>query len=142
MDSRQVDMKVANLASKRKALYDQMNIRKEKMADLQEQVAKFEEQIQLIDQNIAKIKVRAEKEAGQEADSNQPDEVEESDGAITTGGLDASSQSTGGDYGGWRHYKKVGDTKTRKKTCKKKKCKKKNVYDFVDHVWDSNGDGE
>lgn len=142
MADRQTNMKIAGLVNRRQQFQDQINTRKEDITELQEQIDKFEEQVQVIDQNIARMKVRAEKEVEDEQPLDAP--VEESDAATTTGSLDASSQSSGGDYGGWRHYSKVGEVQRRAKpecdTKKKKKCKKKNVYDFMDHVWDSDGD--
>jgi len=145
MDSQQ---QILSLAKKRESLQDQMNRKKSRIAAIQDNVDNYDEQIQHIDKQIATLKFRdAQAEADKKnepskADDKNPMEVEEeADAATTTGSLDASSQSSGGDYGGWRHYAKVGSTLKRNEP--KKKKKKKNIYKFMDHVWDDSiGDGE
>jgi len=139
MDSQQ---QILNLAKKRENLQDQVNKKKSLIANIQDKIGGYEEQIQQIDKQIATIKYRDAQQDAQlakekEKNSDNPMEVEEeADAAITTGALDASSQSVGGDYGGWRHYSKIGDTSTRKTPKVKKAKKKKNIYKFMEHVWD------
>lgn len=149
MDTEKTNAMIMNLASKRQALQQEIRKRREKILDLQEDVAGIEEKVQEIDANIAKIKVRASREeeknkdardANDIEDGDTPLEVEEDapmagDGAISTAALSAASTSTGGDFGGWRHYSKVGDTQKRSTSDKKKK-KKKKFYEYMDSYWD------
>jgi len=145
MDSEKTNNMIANLASKKQQLQDQISKKREIVLKFQNDIADLEEKSQQIENNISNIKLRAEKEASmndrkKSINNDKPKitDVEE-DAAITTGAMDVASISTGGDFGGWRHYSKVGDTVKRTPT-KKKKIRK--IVEFMESVFDSieNGD--
>lgn len=128
---------IINLTRQRENLQDNVNTRKDEIRKIQDEIDKYNEDIEEIDKRISRLKVQsAEKYKNIK---NEPVE-EEADAAITTGALDASSQSSGGDYGGWRYYSRIGDTEKRPKM--KKVKKKKNIYNYMEHVWDNSIDGE
>ena len=148
MESQQ---QILGLAKKRESIQDQINRKKSQIADIQKGIDKYDEQLQYIDKQIANIKykdakndVDNKKNAKGDPNTNPMEVEEEADAATTTGSLDAASQSSGGDYGGWRHYSKVGQTLKRNEPKKAKKMKKKkNIYNYMDHVWDDSiDDGE
>lgn len=136
MDSEKTNKLVANLVGKKLQLQDQINKKRETIVREQESVAELQEKLQNIDLKISDIKLRAEKEAENKSPKN-PLDVEESDAATTTAALDGASQSIGGDFGGWRHYSKIGDTQTRKR-----KSKKKKIDEFMDSYFDESIEGE
>ena len=145
MDTEKTNNLIANLASKRQQLQDQMSKKREVVLKLQNDIAGLEEKSQQIETNISNIKLRAEKQAAmrdraKSINSDKPKIIDvEEDAAITTAAMDASSISTGGDFGGWRHYSKVGEVVKRTTT---KKKKKKRIVEFMESFWDSIENGE
>ena len=143
MADRQTEMRISLLSSRKSSIEEQVNMKNEDIVGIQEEIAKLNEQIQKIDEDVAKLRVRAERQAQKEQEALElsagdadPMGVEESDASTTTGALDASSQSSGGDQVGWRHYKKMGDTVTRHSVEEKKKKKYKKVYEgYVNSLW-------
>ena len=129
---------ITNLAKKGQQLQLQINKKKEAIRSQQEKIGRLEEQVQDIHADIAKLKLRDAKEAEKKKPTDNPMDVEESDAAITTGAMDGASQSTGGDYGGWRHYSKMGDVLRRSTPSKKKK----KIDEFMDSFGESVEDGE
>ena len=157
MDIEKVNAMIASLISKRQSIQDDINKERQAILGIQENIASMEEDIQGIDEDIAQIKLRAEKQKekeqakkdAMEKKAPEPLEVEEEvaggDAATTTGSLSAASVSHGGDFGGWRHYSKMGEVQKRstpKKKKKKKKAKKRRVVEFVDSVFESIENGE
>jgi len=151
MGDRKTNMMIANLASRKESLQTQVNKKKEDISKIEEDISKLNEQIDKINTDISKIQMRAEKESGNEpdeladttvqGDESQSLETEEADAATTIGSLDASSS---GDFGGWRHYGKIGDTASRfSGKRKKKKNKREKILSYINKVFDpdTNNDG-
>ena len=118
-DSRQIEIEVSNLLSKKQDIQGKIRQYKEQLNSIKEKIYDLEEVSQDIDHDIAEIRIRAEKESDRDDTKEDPNNrnplAEEGeggpsvgDGATSTASLDGASQSTGGDYGGWRHYSKIG----------------------------------
>jgi len=152
MDIEKVNAMIANLVSKREWLQNDINKKREDILRVQEDVAGLQEKVQEIDKNIAEIKLRADKDKEREQSQNEPmvkkpidknsnplGVEEEADAATNTGSLDASSVSSGGNFGGWRHYSKMGEVSKRSRP---KKKKKKKIVEFVDSFFELIENGE
>jgi len=133
------ETKILNMLKKKSSLQDQIKRYNDQLEGIQSKIDSYNEQIDDIESNIAHLRYNAakkqekQKDTIENSDKNSIEVEEEADAAITTGALDAASQSTGGDFGGWRHYSKIGDTQTRYTS---RKEKKKNIYNYMDHLWD------
>lgn len=132
---RQAQMRIANLISRQQRFQDQIGRKEEAIANLNDDVTKLRDEVHKLETAINVIRAKEAKRDAEEAEKETEME-EEADAATTTASLDAASTSSGGNFGGWRHYDKIGDTKTR---CKKDK-KKKKCYDFLNRIWNNNGE--
>ena len=122
-DMDMLSKKVEGLKQKKSTVREQMDKKYAEIAQLQKQMDKLDDQIEQVT-GVTK------EDAG----------IGASDAGTTTATLDASSETKGGDYGGWRHYKKIGDVATRKSGKKKKKKKKNEFKTYISRVWDSAGE--
>ena len=124
-----IESQILNLMKKKEYLMDDNTNKREQIVSLQDKINNNNEDIQEIDKDIESIKYNSAQDRIDDNDIDKKplaDVEEDADAAITTGALDASSVSNGGDYGGWKHYSKIGDTKKRDK---------KNIYKFMDEFW-------
>jgi len=149
MSDEQTNRQLMSLSSKKQSLFDKRTKLRDQISKLRDSANEIEEQIQKIERDMDRLKFKQSKEKDISHNDNQQDKLDTSDsldvdedapvgdGAISTGALDASSVSHGGDYGGWRFYDKVGSTSQREKKKKSKKAKQTNVDNYVSHYFDN-----
>lgn len=146
MNDKHAEAQLVALVSQKKNIQEAINKKQEGINSIQSDINKLSERLVNIDEQMTKIKSIAIKRSEMDAKRNGDDidnieDVEESDAAVTTGALDASSQSSGGPSGwkggDWRVRPKIGSTVMRHLRKKKKK-----VYEnFIDDLWDKIDEG-
>ena len=147
MGDRRTNMMLANLASRKQNIQDQVDKKQEDIDKIQDDIDNLNDQIKKIDDDINKLRIKAglDKESNTEDEFNTTDdqtdmETEEADAAITIGSLDAASD---GDYGGWKHYGKIGDTASRfSGKRKKKKNKRDKILSYINKAFDPDSDND